>query len=153
MNADTFPKYYSTLAVSIYQEGYPSQPKTLGEHVRKRRMELGLYQGEVAKRIGVAESSVWNWEHGIEPEIRFIPDIIKFLGYVPFDSPTETIALLSHYKLINGLSYERLGKQMGRDPEQLTDWLSGRKKPCRRNIDKIDEFLKKHLKQTCSQQV
>jgi hypothetical protein len=30
---------------------------------------------------------------------------------------------------------------MGRDPEQLTDWLSGRRKPCKKNIQSIAIFL------------
>jgi len=146
MAVDTFPKYYSTLEVSIYNEGYPMQPKTIGEHLRKKRMELGLYQREAGSKIGVGASSIWNWEHGVEPELVYIPRIIDFLGYVPFERPIGTVALLKYYKLINGLSYERLGKVMGRDPEQLTDWLSGRNRPCKKNVDKIDLFLQKRLK-------
>lgn len=51
-----------------------------------------------------------------------------------FECPEDPRGRLKYYKLVNGLSYERLGKLMGRDPEELTDWLSGRIKPCRRNI-------------------
>jgi len=36
---------------------------------------------------------------------------------------------LRYFKLVKGMAYERSGKLMGRDPEQLTDWLSGRRKP------------------------
>jgi hypothetical protein len=42
---------------------YPEHPLTIGEHIRKKRMDLGLLQREVAEIIGVTESSVWNWEH------------------------------------------------------------------------------------------
>jgi hypothetical protein len=38
----------------------------------------------------------------------------------------NTVGKLRYFKLVNGLSYERLGELMGRDPEQLMDWLSGR---------------------------
>ena len=38
------------------------------EHIRKRRLDLGLLQYEVATAIGVTESTVWNWKHGTEPE-------------------------------------------------------------------------------------
>jgi len=61
--------------------GYPTNPVTIGDHIRKRRMDLGLLQREVAEIIGVTESSVWNWEHGVEPEQHYNPKIIKFLGY------------------------------------------------------------------------
>lgn len=74
-----------------------------------------------------------------------MPKIIDFLGYVPFECPDEPIGKLRYFKLVNGLSYERLGKLVGRDPEQLTDWLSGRIKPCKRNIEVIQEFLNSFL--------
>jgi transcriptional regulator with XRE-family HTH domain len=106
-------------------------------------MDLGLFQREVADKIGVSEASVYNWERGIEPELVHMPKIIEFLGYVPFECPDDPIGRLTYYKLINGLSYERLGKVMGRDPEQLTDWLSGRKLPRKSNIELVEAFLKK----------
>ena len=37
--------------------GYPEFPITVGEHIRKKRMDLGLLQREVAEIIGVTESS------------------------------------------------------------------------------------------------
>ncbi len=117
------------------------ETRTLGEHIRKRRLDLGLLQIEVARIIGVTESTVWNWEHGTEPEIRHMPKIIEFLGYVPFDCPDDLIGKLQYFKLVNGLSYERLGKVMGKDPEQLEDWLSRRVKPCGMNTARIVEFL------------
>lgn len=91
--------------------------------------------------IGVTESTVWNWEHGREPELRHMPKIIEFLGYVPFGCPEDPIGKLRYFKLVNGLSYERLGDLMGRNPEQLMDWLSGKIKPCNKNRNDIDSFL------------
>jgi transcriptional regulator with XRE-family HTH domain len=136
------PKY--TLILPRPKElpkGYILSPETLGEHIRKRRLDLGLLQIEVAKMIGVTESTMWNWEHGTEPELRHMPKIIEFLGYVPFECPEDTIGQLRYFKRVNGLSYERLGALMGRDPEQLTDWLSGRAKPCGRNVQSLADFL------------
>jgi len=48
---------------------------------------------------------------------------------------------LAWYKQVNGLTLEQLGTEMGRDPEQLADWLSGRHKPCRRNREEVERFL------------
>ena len=45
------------------------------------------------------------------------------------------------YKQVNGLSLERFGVEMGRDPEQLADWLSGRHYPCQRNREELEVFL------------
>lgn len=67
--------------------------------------------------IGVTESTVWNWEHGREPELKYIPKIIEFLSYVPFEYPEDPIGRLRYFKLVNGLSYERLNELMGKDPE------------------------------------
>jgi len=86
---------------------------------------------------------VWNWERGTEPELVHIPKIIEFLGYVPFERPDDLLGRLRYFKLINGMSFERLGAAMGRDPEQLTDWLTGRKRPCKKNIQAIESFLAK----------
>ncbi|MEW6418937.1 MAG: helix-turn-helix transcriptional regulator [Nitrospirota bacterium] len=74
-----------------------------------------------------------------------MPKIIEFLGYVPFECPEDPIGKLRFFKRVNGLSYEKLGKLMDRDPEQLTDWLSGRVRPCMENIRNIIIFLDKSL--------
>lgn len=123
-------------------KGYPVHVKTIGEHIRKRRLDLGLLQIEVAKMIGVTESTVWNWEHGTEPELRYMPRIIEFLGYVPFECPDDPIEKLRYFKKVKGMTYERLGELMGRDPEQITDWISGRVRPCKKNLNFIQDFLK-----------
>ncbi len=114
---------------------------TIGEHVRKRRMDLGLFQREVAARIGVTEATVWGWEHGREPELRSMPKIIEFLGYVPFECPDDPLGKLRYFKRVNGLSFKRLGVLMGKDHEQLEDWFKEKYKPCKRNIESIVQFL------------
>ena len=46
-----------------YPDGYPVNPKTIGEYIRKKRMDNRLLQSEVANIIGVSEESIWNWEN------------------------------------------------------------------------------------------
>ncbi len=43
-----------------YPDGYPVNPETIGEHIRKKRMDNRLMQSEVANIIGVSEESIWN---------------------------------------------------------------------------------------------
>lgn len=142
---DLFAKYpHYRLVVPrpiIPPKGYPVESQTLGEHLRKRRLDLGLLQIEVAAMIGVSENTVWNWEHGTESELKHIPAIIAFLGYVLWECPRDTLGRLAHFKKIKGLFFQRLGPLMGRDPKQLSDWLSGRNAPIEKNRRKIPTFL------------
>lgn len=41
---------------------YPKNPSTLGDYIRKWRMEQGISQVDLAKRIGVNEMTIVNWE-------------------------------------------------------------------------------------------
>ncbi|MCL5958456.1 MAG: helix-turn-helix domain-containing protein [Chloroflexi bacterium] len=54
--------------------------------MRKRRLDLKLFQADVAHKLGVPECSVLNWEKNrTSPTLHFIPRIVEFLGYVPGD--------------------------------------------------------------------
>ncbi len=142
-----YPKYRLCLPRPIISpKGYPVAIAKLGDHIRKRRLDLGLLQIEVAKMIGVTESTVWNWEHGTEPELIHIPAVIAFLGYVPWDEPEDPVGQLTYFKKVRGLSFQRLGALMERDPEQLEDWLSERHRPCNKNIKRITDFLAENAK-------
>jgi hypothetical protein len=66
---------------------------------------------------------------------------------VPFECPEDPIGKLKYFKQVKGLSYEKLDDLMGRDPEQLTDWLSSKHKPCRKNIQRIKGFLEQEPEQ------
>ena len=59
-------------------------PSTIGEHIKKRRLELGFEQEQVAAEVGVTWLSVSNWERGIyRPAKKAMVPIIAFLGYDP----------------------------------------------------------------------
>jgi transcriptional regulator with XRE-family HTH domain len=120
---------------------FSQEPVTLGDHLRRRRLELGLYQKDVAAEIGVTASTIWNWEHGWTVDWRYLPRVIVFLGYNPIPCPEDLLEQLAWYKQIAGLTLEELGTEMGRNPEQLADWLCGRHTPCRRNREEIEQFL------------
>jgi transcriptional regulator with XRE-family HTH domain len=120
--------------------------KTRGDHIRKRRLDQGLLQREVGDLIGVDKTTIYNWENGrIEPDIRYLPKIIEFLGYVPFECPDDVFGRLSYFRRIKGLTIDELGALMGRDPKQLSDWLRGKKKPFRGSLESINRFLLEHM--------
>ena len=56
----------------------------MGNHIGLRRLGLKLEPKEVAERIGVHETSVFNWEpNTAQPDLRSTPSVIEFLGDNP----------------------------------------------------------------------
>jgi site-specific DNA recombinase len=137
----------AVIRIDSKPKGYSSQPVTLGEHIRKVRLDRGLYHKDIANAVGVSICSINNWENGHgEPEIRFIPKIIEFLGYNPRPMPTGILEKLAWYKWSQGLNYEALGERMRIHHEQLQAWLVGRQKPFNKSLARIDEFLAFHCR-------
>ena len=63
-----------------FDPDYPKEPKTLGERIRKARMDKGLMIKELAEKIGVAEDTVINWEkRGIRPHDKSMERVGAFL--------------------------------------------------------------------------
>jgi transcriptional regulator with XRE-family HTH domain len=62
----------------------PLHPQTLGEQIKKHRLELHWLQTDVAAKIGISSASVSNWERGItSPSRRMTKRIQLFLDYTP----------------------------------------------------------------------
>lgn len=61
-------------------EGYPEKPTTIGEEIRKHRMDLGLYQKDVAGYLGVKTNTLLLWEKNRKhPYSTRLPRIVSFL--------------------------------------------------------------------------
>src|ERR1035441_4988486 len=57
-------------------------PQSLGDQIRKHRLELHWLQADLAKAVGVYVVSVSNWERGAStPSRRLIKRIQVFLDY------------------------------------------------------------------------
>ena len=56
-------------------EAYPKEVRTLGDRIRKKRLDLGLRQRDVATQIGCDKTTVANWEKN-----RSEPRIIHLAG-------------------------------------------------------------------------
>jgi transcriptional regulator with XRE-family HTH domain len=120
---------------------YPKQINTLGNQLRKRRLDLGLLQREVAERIGVDETTIHNWERQRTlPEIRFIAPIIEFLRYDPFPQPKSFLERLKTYRLKMGLLQKKLAEKLGIDPGTLGGWESGKHLPTRAHRQLIEDY-------------
>jgi transcriptional regulator with XRE-family HTH domain len=56
----------------------------LGDHIRRKRLDLGQGQRILARRLGVREETVHLWETGQAiPLPRHYGRIVRFLGYDP----------------------------------------------------------------------
>ena len=77
-----FSVYTLTIEINLldFNPKYPKNPKTLGEKIRKARMDKGLEIKELAGIVGVTEDSVINWEiRGIMPRKRYLGALKRFL--------------------------------------------------------------------------
>ena len=122
---------------------YPQILRTIGDHLKKKRLDLGLLQKEVGERLGVDETTICNWENNrTAPVFRFMPKIIEFLGYVPYGIKAKTLGekILAYRKLL-GLSQEMLARKLGVDPGTLARWEQGKNKPKGKHLEILDEFL------------
>jgi transcriptional regulator with XRE-family HTH domain len=63
-------------------KGYPLLPITLGEHLRKSRMDKGLQIKDVSKLLGVSECTWANWElRGYRPRARYRLFLQSFISH------------------------------------------------------------------------
>jgi transcriptional regulator with XRE-family HTH domain len=94
----------------------------LGDHLRKRRPDLGLFQKDVALTIGVDTMTICNWEKDRGgPELHFIPRIINFLGYeLPLPQPATLGERIKRYRYLRGISQKELARQIGIDQGTLS---------------------------------
>ncbi len=59
-------------------------PTTLGEHIRKVRLERKEQQQEVAKILNVNQMYLSSWEHNRKPvHPKYVESVVDYLGYVP----------------------------------------------------------------------
>jgi DNA-binding transcriptional regulator YiaG len=62
----------------------PHSPKTLGDHVLRKRKDLGLHQWQLARLLGVWRSSLGSWEaNHYEPTGSVRDRVIAWLGFDP----------------------------------------------------------------------
>ncbi|MFA5143932.1 MAG: helix-turn-helix transcriptional regulator [Candidatus Omnitrophota bacterium] len=64
-----------------FDSDYPKNPQSLGESIRKIRMDRGLLIKDLAGLIGVTEDTIINWElRSIAPHGKQLKKICTFLG-------------------------------------------------------------------------
>ena len=112
----------------------PLFPQTLGDFIRKRRVESLQLQSHVANIIGVSEDTITNWEtNRFAPQINLYPAIFQYLGYYPFTHETESIGgKVKQLRNCLGLSFEAAGEVFAVYATTVRGWELNRNQPTTR---------------------
>ena len=105
----------------------PNELCTIGDHIKARRIQLHLFQSDVAKQIGVHFASVQNWERKLgKPLPRQIPAIIRFLCYVPFKHDGSIPGKLRWLRTVTGWTQDDWAAAARISPGTIARWEDGR---------------------------
>ena len=112
---------------------WADNPVTLGEHIKKVRKERGLLQREVAKALRVDSMSLVNWEKNrTQIGVRFVPAIIRWLGYDPLPRASSFGAWVAIERTRRGLARRTLAAALGWDEGTVGEYEGGRPPDARR---------------------
>ena len=118
--------------------GYLEAPTTLGEHLRKRRLDLRQTQEQAAKGFGISVTTYNYWEaNRVTPDISKSPKIIGYLGYDPSPAPgsfPESVRALRRHL---GLDRQQFAKQLGVDAKSVLNWEAARTVPFQRVRERL----------------
>jgi len=132
----------ATLKAGWRPAAYPNELKHLGDHIRRRRLDLGLLQKDVAGLLGTHSQTVCNWEiENTSPALRWLPGIIQFLGYDPRPAPEDVGQQLRHYRQGQGVSQTDLARELRVDPGTLARWEMGCRKPRGMRLRRVLQML------------
>jgi transcriptional regulator with XRE-family HTH domain len=120
----------------------PEELNTIGDHLRRRRLMLKLFQKQVAEQLGVDKTSVYNWEtNRTKPDLEYMPSIIRFLGYNPLPPASAWAERLVQGRTALGLSQKEAARQIEVDPSTLARWERGEREPAGAFATRVLRFL------------
>jgi transcriptional regulator with XRE-family HTH domain len=152
---------YSDRVISIERSKYlpsrsrgvpiPREPNSLGSRLRKRRLELNVFQAEAARRLKISARtlSLWECDH-LYPTWPYWPRIVDYLGCDPFDNPVlgcfqsnkpQFVASLAEKgplslgkqimrcRLEMKKSRKQLAEELGICPKTLWGWEADHRRP------------------------
>lgn len=123
----------------------PHTADTIGGHLKRRRLTLGLLQADVAQTLGIHEATLRAWEGNENtPANRHFPSIIGFLGYDPFPAPAGLSEQLLALRRRLGLTLIQMGRVIRVKAERLAKWEQGTGEPTGRYQGRIRELLERH---------
>jgi len=121
----------------------PKEPKTIGDHIRRKRLQLKMFQKDVADQLGVHKTSVFNWEANTsQPDLRYVPAVLRFLGYNPLPDATSWGERLVRHRTSLGLTQTAAAAQIEVDQGTLARWERGERQPIGAFLSRVERFLR-----------
>ena len=127
---------------ALRAKDYSETPKTLGEHLKKRRRELGLLQREAAERMGIQRDTYVNWEKDkTRPVASQFRPVVAFLGYDPTPAPETLSGRLKAKRRELGVTFAQVARYLAWDPGTLTRYLNGTRRMSPARAALLEAFL------------
>ena len=128
--------------VGIRKAGLAVEVKTLGDAIRKRRIELGIRQRDAAEQIGCDLASVANWElNRTRPRITHMASVTRFLGGDPFPNCGTLAERLVSHRTAHGMTQKAFANELGIDASTLARWESEEREPTGRFVTLLTRAL------------
>jgi len=82
---------------------------------------------------------VFRWERGIaQPQIHYLPRILKFLGYDPFPAPLSLVDKMHGARRTLGVTQKAFAQRLEVDPGTLRYWERGKRQPSKKLARRIE---------------
>ncbi|MCM2327809.1 MAG: helix-turn-helix domain-containing protein [Lysobacter sp.] len=122
------------------------EPKTLGQHLRKRRLVLNLTQKQVARALGISPFTVLNLERDrTQPAMAAYPALVRWLGYNPFPVPKTLQEHMRAARRAQGWTIVEAAKRLVVDPSTWGEWEKTGRVAWKRTRASLDRFLEAAL--------
>jgi DNA-binding XRE family transcriptional regulator len=135
---------------------------SLGGHLRRRRLELDIFQSEAARRMKVSNRTLSLWEcDRLYPTWFYWPRIKAYLGFDPFTDSTLgmpkgneslSVAFLSEktaitigqklrqFRIELRKTRSQLAAELGINIKTIWNWETNRRKPCKSKLEKYKQL-------------
>lgn len=122
-------------------------PTTIGEMIRKRRLDMRLMQAEVAKIVGCDTTTITNWEKGHSAtRTNHLAGVVRILGFNPLPTGNTIAERLVTHRKARGLTQKQFASDLGVDPTSLAKWEGGEREPKGR----FEQIVTTVLAESCS---
>jgi transcriptional regulator with XRE-family HTH domain len=122
---------------------YPTSLNTLGDHLRKVRLDRKLSQPELAKLFKVNPDTITGWElNRHQPPMRLAKKIVAFLGYLPFQDKGCPIGKQLYLaRLVLGHTQEQAARKMKCDESNIRYIELEKRTPKPKTYSLIQEYV------------